>query len=499
VEFPSPLLPGFNPDPSVVKVGSDYYLTTSTFEYLPALPIYHSVDFVAWRQIGAVATRPETLGINTVTSRMGVWAPTIRHHNGIFFVIVTITGGRGCVVFTASNPAGEWSGGITIAGLHGIDPDLAWDEAGTAYVTFSGLVLDDARVVEHRGIQQVRVDLDTGQMLEEPRSIWSGTGLKFPEAPHLYHRDGIWYLLIAEGGTERGHAVSVARSSSPEGPFEGNPANPIFSARSTDRAVQNTGHGDFVELPNGSTGMVYLGMRPGGLTQGFSPLGRETFATTVSWHDGWPSARPATSSDPVTRTEIITFEGATAIDNRWLGVRQAPDDVATLSDGWLLIRGNGSTLSDVRPHFLGRRQENLFATVSAVVDASAGCGGLAIRYDEDHHAEIEVAGGEGSLTVTARVYVSGMIQHRTAEIPPGLVELRLDTVPAEPGFGTGMGPDTIVLSAVSLADPDNVRLQLTADGRYLSAETAAAFTGRVTGLYGVSGTVRFRDFRSAPS
>ena len=140
---------------------------------------------------------------------------------------------RGCVVFTATDPAGPWSDGTTIDGVGGIDPDLAWDDDGTAYVTYSGLVTFGGGLGEHLGIQQVRVDLAAGKALEEPRSLWSGTGLKFPEAPHLYRRGEHWYLMIAEGGTERGHGVSVARGPSPEGPFEGHPANPVLSARST--------------------------------------------------------------------------------------------------------------------------------------------------------------------------------------------------------------------------------------------------------------------------
>lgn len=136
------------------------------------------------------------------------------------------------------------------------------------------------------------MDLETGQALEEPRSLWSGIGLMFPEAPHLYEIDGTWYLLIAEGGTERGHSVSIARGTRPDGPFEGCPANPVLSARSTARPVQNTGHADLVRTPDDGWALFLLGMRPGGLTRAFSPMGRETFSTTLEWVDGWPVAQP---------------------------------------------------------------------------------------------------------------------------------------------------------------------------------------------------------------
>jgi beta-xylosidase len=175
----------------------------------------------------------------------GAWAPTIRHHEGTFYLVVTDALGRGTLIFTAEKPEGPWSDGI-VTDIDGIDPDLAWTADGTCYMTFSGLILSGEEMGKHLGIQQVRIDLATGKKLEEPRNMWKGTGLMFPEAPHLYEIDGTWYLMIAEGGTERGHGISIARSASPEGPFEGAPNNPILSARSTSRPVQNTGHGDLV-------------------------------------------------------------------------------------------------------------------------------------------------------------------------------------------------------------------------------------------------------------
>jgi len=199
--WPNPLIAGFNPDPSIVVVDGVYYLVTSTFEYLPGLPVYRSTDLREWTQIGNVITRPGQVDIEHVPTPGGVWAPTIRYRAGIFYVIVTVMlGGRGCVIFTA----GPWSQGIPISAVDGIDPDLAWGADGTAYVTFAAL---------GRGIRQVRVDLDAGRALEPPRSLCSGT-LYAPEGPHLHRRGDYWYLVIAEGGTDRGHSVSVA----PAGP-----------------------------------------------------------------------------------------------------------------------------------------------------------------------------------------------------------------------------------------------------------------------------------------
>ena len=485
--FPNPLIPGFSPDPSVVLADGVYYLVTSTFEYLPGIPVYRSTDLVTWTHIGNVATRPEQAGVDDVTTGGGVWAPTIRYRDGVFYVIVTIAmSPRGCVVFTATDPAGPWSDGIAIEGVDGIDPDLAWDEDGTAYVTFSGLYPSGEQMGQHPGIQQVRVDLAAGKALEMPRPLWSGTGLKFPEALHLYRRGDHWYLLIAEGGTERGHSVSVARGPSAEGPFEGHPANPVLSARSTSRPVQNTGHGDLVATPAGGTALVLLGVRPLGLTQSFSPLGRETFITPVSWDDGWPQPEPVllTPRNAVDE-EVFDFTDPSALaDPGWLAVRTTPESVASVRDGRLAITGQAG-LGDPHPQFVGRRQRHLTAAVSATVDASSGAGGLAARYDEEHWICLEARG----TVVTARAHVAGITQSWQAAVPAGDVELRLEMTPPSAGFGfVAMGGDRIRLLAAGT-------LVTELDGRYWTSETCASFTGRVIGLYASAGTVSFADFR----
>jgi len=160
--LPNPLIPGFYPDPSVVKVGSDYYLATSTFEYLPGIPVFHSTDLVGWELIGHVVERPGQLASADVPTNGGAWAPTIRHRAGTFYVVVTDAMGRGMLIFTATDPAGPWSDGTVVEGIHGIDPDLAWDD-GVAYVTYSGLDTTSGKPFRgHGGILQITVDLETG-------------------------------------------------------------------------------------------------------------------------------------------------------------------------------------------------------------------------------------------------------------------------------------------------------------------------------------------------
>ncbi|MCU1407670.1 MAG: Xylosidase/arabinosidase [Glaciihabitans sp.] len=491
--FLNPVLPGFNPDPSVVAANGAYYIVTSTFEYLPGLPVYRSTDFLSWERVGNVGTRAAQLAVGDVPTGLGVWAPTIRFRNGLFYVIVTIPAGRGCVVFTTSDPAGQWSDGVVFPDLNGIDPDLAWDDDGTAYVTFSGLILSGDDTGKHLGIQQVRVDLDTGELLEEPRSLWSGSGSMFPEAPHLYHRGEYWYLVIAEGGTERGHGVSIARGDSPEGPFTPGPANPFLTARSTIRPIQNTGHGDLVEGPDGTL-IVLLGVRPGGGTRAFSPLGRETFVTRVSWVDGWPVAEPVHLAPHSGLVEDISFDEP--LDAGWMSIRRYPAEVSSLVDGNLVLTADGSTLDDSHPVFVGRRQLAVASQASTVVDASTGTGGLAVRYDEQAHFEIEATGGVDGNHIVARASIPSFRQEWKAELPAGPVTLHLDTaLPAGEGFGPAMmTSDYITLWAE--AGGESVVLA-TVDGRSLSAETAASFTGRVLGLYATAGTVAFSSYHFA--
>ena len=492
----NPLLNGFHPDPSVVGADGTWYLATSSFEYLPGIPIHRSTDFETWELIGHVATRPGQLGAADVPTGGGAWAPTIRYHGGRFHLVITDAMGRGMLHFTAADPAGPWSDGDLLLvhdgseTISGIDPDIAWDADGTAYITFSGLQFSgemDPNAPTHLGIQQVRVDLDTHRALEEPRSLWSGTGLMFPEAPHLYEIDGTWYLMIAEGGTERGHSISIARGPAPDGPFEPAPVNPRVSARSTPRAVQNTGHGDLVIGPGDQWLCVLLGVRPRSGTRAFSALGRETFVTPVHWVDGWPEIAPVELSPrPGTRVEVSFDE---PLDAEWVAVRQLPTDVADLDTrpGWLVLHADGSTLDDSRPVFVGRRQEHLTNEVTVTADVSAGVGGLAVRYDENFHVELEAGAG----AVIARVRLGGLSQQWSHPFDGDVLDLHLAS--RRPAGATGMVSTSDVFHLGATIDGERVELA-EVDGRFLSSEVTESFTGRVIGLYALRGDVAFRDW-----
>ena len=495
MKYPNPLIPGFNPDPSIVRVGDDYYLATSTFEYWPGIPVYHSKDLIDWTLIGHVADRHGQLAPNAPTN-LGVWAPTIRFRDGLFYVVVSDAMGRGTLIFTATNPAGPWSDGI-VTNMEGIDPDLAWDDNAVPYLTFSGLILSGDEIGKHLGILQARIDLTTGQLLEEPRSVWSGVGGMFPEAPHLYKVGEYWYLMIAEGGTERGHAVSVARGTNIEGPFEAAPHTPILTARGTSRPVQNTGHADLFQTPDGGWAMVLLGVRTRGMTRQFSSLGRETFISEITWKDGWPFAEAVHLNDIVEPPVFHDDFSSSELNLEWVSLRQLPTDVAKRENDGLVITGNGQGLGDLTPAWIGRRQRRLDGIVYADITVS-GVGGITLRYDEAAHYDLELRDGKliarfNVSSVTHEVEAVGFYSGASSQ-GSGSVRLYLEYKPAGQAFSIeGQSSDFIGLGWVDL---DGVKREVASfDGRFLSNEVTTSFTGRVVGVYCVTGQVRLHEYQ----
>ncbi|HEY0360963.1 MAG TPA: family 43 glycosylhydrolase, partial [Solirubrobacteraceae bacterium] len=398
----NPVVPGFFPDPSVCRADDGYYLACSSFEYFPGVPIHHSADLQTWTLVANALDRPEQLPLAGARSSGGIYAPTLRHHDGLFWLVTTNVSTGGHVIYTAEDARGPWSDPVAIDGAVGIDPDLAWDAEGTCWLTYSELGGSGLDAVSGQ-IKQVRLDPHSGRPLEQPRALWSGTGLQFPEAPHLYEIDGSWYLLIAEGGTGPGHAVSIARGPSPFGPFEGCPDNPILSHRSTDHPVQNTGHADLVQAPDGSWWMVLLGIRRAGAIPEVHVLGRETFLTSVRWVDGWPVAeRVPLERRREDRPERDDFEGR-ELGPEWISVRTRPGDALSLTErpGSLVLHAREGSIDTAEPAFAGRRQQHLSFTARAAIDAAHGRGGLVVRIDESHYYAIEA--GSGEVRCRARV------------------------------------------------------------------------------------------------
>ena len=467
-----PVLGGFHPDPTVCRVGDLFYLACSSFEYMPGVPLFRSRDLLSWEPIGHAMDRPGQLASEAGPSG-GVYAPTLRHHGGTFHLVTTdVSAGPGHLLMTADDAAGPWSDPVRIREAAGIDPDLVWDEAGRCLLTWSD-----------GGIRQAVLDPGTGALLSEPYTLWSGTGGRDPEAPHLYRVGRRWYLVIAEGGTGPGHAVTVARAPSPRGPFEACPDNPLLTARGTPAPVQNTGHADLVQRPDGSWAMVFLGVRPAGSFPGWHVLGRETFAADLAWRDGWPVVTGPLLPPPPSPVRSVLTGGAIGPD--WVGAGVLPDRVLHWSgDHWRMVPPGPGRV------FVGRRQEHTTMTARAAFTADGGPGALELRIDPAHRFALESDGGRVRAIAQA-----GPLTTVLGELPPtpeAVLELRV-VPPTAPPYSRERGPDVIV---AGVRTRDGFTEAARMDGRYLSTEVAGGFTGRMVGVSCAGGGtgVRFVEY-----
>jgi xylan 1,4-beta-xylosidase len=300
----NPILRGFNPDPSIVRVGEDYYVATSTFEWYPGVQIHHSRDLVHWRLIARPLRRAAQLDMRGDPDSCGVWAPALRHVNGLFHLIYTDvkrygrTSGAGGApgaslrdmhnyLVTCETIDGEWSDPVFL-NSSGFDPSLFQDDDGRLHILN---MLWDHRPGRNRfgGIVIQEYDPAARRLVGERATIFKGTALGYTEAPHIHKRGGFYYLVTAEGGTGWGHAATIARSRALLGPYEVDPQGPLVTARDRpDSPLQRAGHGDLVETPDGQSFFVHLCGRPL-RNRGRCTLGRETAIQPVVWNEeGWP-------------------------------------------------------------------------------------------------------------------------------------------------------------------------------------------------------------------
>ncbi len=478
MRYHNPILLGFYPDPSVCRAGDDFYLVTSSFEYFPGVPIFHSRDLVNWRQIGHCLTRASQLPLEVCWASGGIWAPTIRYHDGLFYMVTTNTTGGGHFYVTAKDPAGEWSDPIWVEGK-GFDASLFFDDDGKAYFQWYEYPL---------GIHQTEIDILTGKHITEPKIIWNGTGARSPEGPHLYKINGTYYLMVAEGGTEDGHMISIARGDSAWGPWQACSRNPILTHRSLDLPIQTTGHGDLVQSSDGNWWMVCLGTRPVGYPR-YHMLGRETFLAPVTWQDGFPlvgdngtlalemDAPLPASQSRLTEISRDDFDSLSfGLHWNWIRNPQINNYSLTQQDGWLRLIGSDATLEqDTSPTFIGRRQQHIKCRATVRLDFAPQTeneeAGLVAWGDVRHHYEIGISLQRGERTVFVRRKI-GTLQAIVAwqTIPDGNIRLRLTADEAWYNF--------------SFAIDDEWTNLARGEVRYLCSEAGAAmFTGTYFGMY----------------
>ncbi|KAF1299331.1 beta-xylosidase [Enterococcus sp. JM4C] len=423
--YQNPILRGMYPDPSIVRVENTYYMVNSTFEYYPGIALSKSTDLLNWSPLPSIVTETTQADLRQAKSNEGIFAVCIRYHQGVFYVITTnFAEFKNFIICGSLSEDGSsiiWQEQRIEVDIMGIDPDLYF-ENNRSYVTFTGYIDDQGT----KAIQQVEIELDTGQILRGPEVISFGTGGRDVEGPHIIKRPNGYYLLAAEGGTGVGHMITMFHSESLWGPFmnEEN-VNPLFTNR--DRAsepLQNIGHADLFQDPIGNWWLTCLGTRPAtvGFTQ-ITNLGRETLLYPVIWEDKWPKIYQGTPTVEVdladypqhvasltNEQKLVTFTDEFISDSlhpEWLSLRSSLADRLHLSPNQLILEGCGNAFEDLgTPSFLGVRQTEHAQSFKVQVDGSKtqlndGMVGVASLINSDHYAAIlvEVNDKTGSYRV----------------------------------------------------------------------------------------------------
>ena len=502
--FKNPVLPGFHADPSVCRAGDDFYLVNSTFQYFPGVPVFHSKDLIHWEQAGNCLTRPSQVDLKGTDGNSGIYAPTIRYHQGRFYMVTTVFPSRRHFYVWTDNPAGEWSEPIVIDfAIGSCDPTLYFDDGKCYFLWKEG----DIKICE--------IDVATGKQLGEIHHLGMGLGGRYPEGPHIYKKDGYYYLLLAEGGTEHGHHVNILRSRSLFGPYEPNPANPIlshFNMKMQNSPIQGLGHADLVQAPDDSWWMICLGYRTSGYLQ--HVMGRETMLAPVQWEQGgWPVVNGdgtlqidmqcktlpliPMAKDPV-REEFDYVKREAPADSYhslglpmgWMSLCNPDYSNYSLTErrGYLRLRPSTIDLSETaNPTYVARRQTELSFIATALFDLShlteapttkengKACGsmqaGITAYAAPLNHYDVVAERRNGKLFVKSVVRL-GQAIHSEKELP--------------------LDGDKAYLRITS--DKDFYFMQVSSDGisfatlakmeyRFLSTETIGGFTGVMLGLF----------------
>lgn len=519
--FTNPILAGFYPDPSICRVGSDYYLVVSSFAYFPGIPVFHSTDLVNWSQIGAVLDRPEQMDATGLGVSRGIFAPSIRYHDGLFYVTCTLVDKGGNFVATATNPAGPWSNPVWIPEINGIDPSPFFDDDGKAYIVYNSIPPDDKPLYDgHRTIRMYEFDIKTMKVVGgEGLLVNGGADLSrnpiWIEGPHIFKKDGHYYLICAEGGTADQHSEVVFRSKDVWGPYDPYEKNPILTQRHLDVGrkipVTTTGHADFVETESGDWWAVFLGCRPYELVtvwgEEYFNTGRETFLAPVRWVDGWPVINPDSQEvqyrypvpvKPLGGKAEIPLSGnfsyrdeftTEKLKPNWTFLRTPLQEWYSLSErqGSLAIRLRPETASgNGNPSFVGHRQQHLRGSVSVALDITPAAdhekAGLLVFQNEQHFYFLCKSLDGGSPVV--QLYRSSgnksdgtqmqLIASRTLLAASGQLSLKVEARGAEYAFSFGERPGEWDL------------LKDSVDARFLSTRVAGGFVGCIIALYGTS-------------
>ena len=499
--FRNPVLPGFHADPSVCRAGDDFYLVNSTFQYFPGVPVFHSKDLIHWEQVGNCLTRPSQLDLTGLYKQdnpelgwtnAGVYATTIRENKGRFYMVTTVFPSRRHFYVWTDNPAGEWSEPIVIDfAIGSCDPTLYFEGDKCYFLWKEG----DIKICE--------IDVETGKKIGEIHHLGTGLGGRYPEGPHIYKKDGYYYLMLAEGGTEQGHHVNILRSRNLFGPYEPNRANPIlshFNMEMQNSEIQGLGHADLVQAPDSTWWMICLGYRTSGYL--LHVMGRETMLAPVRWDENaWPvvngngtlttDMRCTTLSqvpmplDPVREEFNYVKRDVPAASYSSIGLPWGWHSIGnpdysryslTERKGWLRLKPTTTTLDKATsPTFVARRQTEKVFTATTLLDAShIGEGmqtGITAYAAPLNHYDVIVEKRDGKLYAKANIRI-GELAHCDKEVPlnSNKVYLRITSDAA--------------YYYMQVSD-DGKRFQTLAkmDFRYVSTEVIGGFTGVMLGAF----------------
>jgi len=494
--FKNPILPGFHPDPSICRVGEDYYLVNSSFEWYPGLPVFHSKDLVNWELISYGISRPNQveLPIGLEDSR-GVYAPTIRYHDGIFYIINTCVNCKGNFYITATNPVGPWSEPVWL-NSHGIDPSLFWDDDGRCYYLGHGFRGEKRKWEAEEGAWMQELDLTQGKLVGPWKQLTYGyaSNARWTEGPHLYKINGKYLLLVAEGGTGFHHSVTIFNSDNLWGPYTPNHANPVITHRNLgkDYPIHSIGHADLVQTQNGDWWSVMLGKR---LVDGSTLLARETFLTPVKieMQEGVPTTvfnlgiskllpeqkRPDLPWTPVKKATIRDEFDSPELNLQWNFLRTPNTKWHTLNSGKLILQLRPEIADSlVNPSLIARRIEDHRFIASTSVSFSSKnvneAAGMILYRNSTNFIQLIKSGKEVKL-IEVNKGIKKELARREYQSDQIVLSVKVNNTKAEFSFGETENNLNPIDGMVSID--------------MLSDEVALGFNGPFVGMYATSNGV----------
>ncbi|KAJ4197027.1 hypothetical protein NW767_009270 [Fusarium falciforme] len=511
----NPVVPGFAPDPSIVYVDGTYFLVNSSFHIFPGLPIYASRDLREWKHIGNALNRPGQLSLQqsvtkivgpedpdeTVCAEGGLYAPTIRYHQGTFYVVCTNvvhtlsqapteSDHHNFILSTTDIWANEWSDPV-FYDFDAIDTSLFWDDNGRVYV------IGASGPPPETTIRQFEIDLDTGKKLSEEKLLWEGITKVYPEGPHMYKKDGWYYLLIAEGGCFADHHTIMARSRDIWGPYEPNPANPVLGKTDQEGYIQYTGHGDLFQHPSGQWYFVCLGARK---NNGRFIMGRESFLTTAIWPEGEYPVIDKVELDvsvPMTRDLSFQWPARRRPDVALVHIRDPIVENYDYDGNSFILKASKADLPNPEAPvtFIGKRQRHLNGSASVTLGplGQLAMGGSGLRtglcYYKDEHRFVRILLDVDSMSLVLEIV------NRARSIERRVCR-KLKSLDKSTKIRFGIDYTELEFAFWFSVDGASTKEEL---GKIDSLEmTGHDFVGPIIGMYAVSDSevkVRYSDFQ----